>query len=215
MSVFRFLAVQCTLIACLDAGVLVNQPLVGGGILASQNDTKNPGGFGVFAVTYDNFTLASGATIGEIDWIGGYFNPGTQSAISQFTITFYNDSSGIPGSAVSTLTSSSFNETADGSDGAIPIFTYAVTGALVGLGAGTYWVSIVPDLAFPPQWGWENGSGGDGNSYQLFFGQGSAQKQDQAFTLLDASATPEPATMALIGLGLGGVGLVARGRAKK
>ena len=70
--------------------------------------------------------------------------------------------------------------------------------------AGTeYWLSVYPDLGFPPQWGWSSGTGGDGISYQDFFGSRSQLGVDMAFDLTgNAAATPEPTTIGLAGSAL-------------
>ena len=65
-----------------------------------------------------------------------------------------------------------------------------------------YWLSIVPDIGFPPQWGWESGTGGDGAAYQCFLGScGPITTNDLAFTLLGAavSNTPEPSSLFMLG----------------
>ena len=49
------------------------------GLIASQNDT---GGLGNFATSYDNFTLGSATAINQVQWVGGYFNPPVQGAIT-------------------------------------------------------------------------------------------------------------------------------------
>src|SRR3954470_8191904 len=54
-----------------------------GAAAASQNDIS--GGNGNFATVYDNFTLASSATITGVAFTGVFFNPPTAAAISGFT----------------------------------------------------------------------------------------------------------------------------------
>ena len=74
-----------------------------------------------------------------------------------------------------------------------------------------YWMSIVPDMGFPPQWGWAAGTGGNGTSYQLFFGDRGPADGDRAFTL-SGGPVPEPASWALMIMGFGGVGAAMRSR---
>ena len=203
------------------AGVIYDQPVdpAGGGV-ASQNDTS--GGNGSFATTYDNFTLGTSAQVTGISWVGLTFNPPDDNpAITAFTISFYSDSGGVPGSVLESETiTGNANQTANGSLGGFPTFTYSASlSTALNASAGTeYWVSIVPDLSFPPQWGWSNGLGGDGQSYQVFFGSGSSLPGDRAFTLTgDAvSAVPEPSTLASAGIaGLFGLGFALRRRKAK
>jgi PEP-CTERM motif len=189
----------------LQAGVLYNQPFDGtGDWYASQNDT-NPGGFGNFATVYDNFTLAGGGNITGVQFTGAYANPPTQGTITAWTLDFYNDSAGSPGSIIATGTfSGTGNETLLGTFAGYPTYTYELDFGAYGVGPGTYWLSVVPDLGFPPQWGWSTGTGGDGVMYQNFFGVLSTYKNDMAFTILGTtSGVPEPASMALAGLGFG------------
>jgi hypothetical protein len=194
-----------------SADLLYNQAYDGsGGLLASQNDTS--GTFGAFATTYDNFTLPNLSYVTGVAWTGGYFNPPTQGTITAFTLQFYSDNAGTPGPSVySTFISGTAGETLLGG----AIYTYSATlGSAFTANAGTqYWLSIVPDLGFPPQWGWADGTGGDGAGYQVFFGAGAATANDMAFTLTGI-ATPEPFTFGLIGVGLAGIALAKFRRAR-
>jgi VPDSG-CTERM motif len=70
-------------------------------------------------------------------------------------------------------------------------------------------MSVVPDLAFPPQWGWSGGTGGDGVSYQDFEGTRSASASDMAFTLNGGPAGVPDAGSTLSLLGFASLGLVA------
>ena len=79
--------------------------------------------------------------------------------------------------------------------------------------AGTqYWLSVVPDMGFPPQWGWATGTGGDGTAYQDYFGTLSQQGTDFAFSLVGnpVSATPEPGSMLLMATFLMALGPIVR-----
>lgn len=96
-----------------------------GNLYTSQNDTT-PGGFGNFATTYDDFTLTgAGASLNEVDFVGGYFNPAAQGPISAFTLTLYGDNAGIPGGALAAgVFSGTGNETYLGSPGGFPTYSY-------------------------------------------------------------------------------------------
>ncbi len=193
------------------AGVLYTQPYDGtGNMYASQNDTT--GGNGNFATVYDNFTLGGNSTINDVAWTGGYFNPPNQGAITQFTVTFYADNAGQPGASLASL---SVAGTANETLLAGPIYTYDLAVTFAAAGGTQYWLSIVPDMGFPPQWGWATATGGDGVSYQDFFGVRSANNADFAFTLNGTPGVPEPVSFSLAGIGLGLVGLASWKRRKQ
>ena len=191
------------------ADVLYDQPYTAFAPLPSQNDTTL---FGNYATVYDNFTLAANSTLTSVDWYGGYFNPPSQGVITGFTITIYQDNAGTVGASYATVTiPGNANETFVGFDsippGDIPAYSYSsITGAIPLLGGTQYWMSIVADAAFPPQWGWEDGSGGDGTAYRTFFGVTDPYPADFAFTLngtpTDVVAVPEPSSLVVLGAGL-------------
>ncbi len=189
------------------AAVLYSQPYDNQGILnASQNDA---GGLGNFASTYDNWNISPGGlyTINEVKFTGGYFN-GDPGTITGWTVNVYFDSAGQPGSLQHTAH-------IDGNGGESllgdNIYTYDITGlSFQELSGIPYWLSVVPDLKFPPQWGWATGTGGDGIAYQDFFNNRSQLGADQAFEL-DGTAVPEPGTLVMLGTGvLGLAGAIRR-----
>ncbi len=203
--------VALALAGAADAGVspsaLFSQPWDGAyNLFASQNDTG--GGNGAYATVYDNFLLSKGSKISQIDFTGGYFN-GTQAPIAGFTVTIYGDSAGAPGSSVySEFVAGTAGEAATGVD---QVFSYSLAADYAAAGHTKYWLSIVPDIAFPPQWGWGTSTGGDGAEIQNFFGSPSTLSTDAAFTL-SGSGAPEPAAWALMLVGLGGLGAALRSR---
>jgi hypothetical protein len=171
--------------------------------VSSQNDTT--GGFGHFSTTYDNFTLTATSDITSVEWYGSYFNPPTQGTITGFTVDFYADDSGIPGAVLGSTGDVAGNagETfVTNDDGGDPTYLYSLDTTFVALAGTQYWLSIVPDLGFPPQWGWETGTGGDGAAYQCFLGTCAATTSDQAFALFGGSpvtgTTPEPGAVLLL-----------------
>lgn len=196
---------MCLAFGITAAQAQVNQPYDGSGnVFASQNDTA-VGGFGNFATTYDDFTFNSTTTTTGISWVGGYFN-GSQAPISSFDITFYLDNGGVPGSAIA---AGNFGGNANETVISDPIYSYSVAWNPFTFSAGTYFVSIVAEIPFPPQWGWATSAVGNNGGYQDFFGTGSATGVNNAFSI---QTTPEPASMAAIGMGL--VAILRR-RAKK
>ena len=137
------------------SSVLYSQPWSGtGSVWASQNDTAS---LGNFATVYDNFHFGPAAAPGQ---------PGNPIATGTF--------SGNGDEKLCQVVSGT------------PICFYD----LMGLGSillapnAQYWISLVPDLSFPPQWGWATGTGGEGRAWQCFFGTCGPLATDMAFTLL-------------------------------
>jgi hypothetical protein len=194
------------------ANVLYSQPWDGGGnLFASQNDTT--GGNGNFATVFDDFTLSSASNLNGFDFTGGYFNPPAQGPITGFTLTFYADAAGAPGAAIASgFFPGTGNETFLNANSGFPTYEYSLFFNNFPVAAGTYWASIVPDLGFPPQWGWATSAVGNNNAYQTFLGTTSPLGVNMAFDVLGAPGVPEPATWGLMLVGFGLVGSSLRRR---
>jgi hypothetical protein len=177
-----------------------------GGAYASQNDNVN--GNGNFATSYDNFTLSASTSLSSVEWVGSYFNPPTQGTITAWTLNIYSNNGGIPGTSLyQTVVSGNGSETFLQNDNiGDPTFLYTLPVNFSATAGTEYWISVVPDLSFPPQWGWETGTGGDGAAYQCFLGSCGAVPNDLAFALFGGtSTTPEPGTLILLGSGILGL----------
>jgi hypothetical protein len=180
------------------------------GTWASQNDI---GGLGNFATVYDDFTLGFHGLVTDVEWQGQYFNPATTGTITAFTLTFWDDNANQPGAALLSQTiAGNAGETFAGTGSFGPAYNYAtnLTTPFVAFAGTKYWLSIVPDLTFPPQWGWNIAS--FGNSYQDFQGTRFNRGYDEVYSLT-GQEVPEPATMTLFGIGMGVAALRRRRKA--
>ena len=143
-----------------NADVLFDQAYDGSGFAASsQNDTG--GGNGNFATVYDDFSVAADSNITGLTFTGIFFNPPEVGDITGFTVNVYDDAANQPGSVLS----STFFGGNGGQACADVTCTYSLGLTFSASAATTYWLSIVPDLSFPPQWGWAESF--DGNAIYL------------------------------------------------
>ena len=195
-----------------NAGALYQQAWDGSSnFYASQNDS---GSNGNFATVADDFKLSSASTVTGVEFVGAFFNPATAMTINNFTINFYADNAGKPGAQVGTA-SGAPTVVSLGSPGGYPTADYTVGVGSLDLNAGAYWVSIVPDLTFPPQWGIGTSATGNNNAQQTFFGTTTDLGINAAFSIDGTAGVPEPASWALMLLGVSGVGAALRTRRRK
>jgi MYXO-CTERM domain-containing protein len=196
-----------------SAGMIYSQPTNEANGFASQNDTS--GGLGNYATVYDDFTLPAAAIVTGVEWDGVFFNFRILGTITQFTLAFYANNAGTPGTLLlSESTPGNANQTSLGTVNVIdPLFSYSATlPTPFAASAGTeYWLSIVPDLGFPPQWAWAEGTGGTGTAYQVFRGRPINLGNDVAFSLDGNLVSSAPAPPSVIPLLTGALGLLGYG----
>lgn len=205
------------------AGTVYSQPGTQG-CAPSCWTSHYAGGSGFRA--YDDFTLASAATITSVTWQGIYI-PSSSTAVApapdttSWSIGFFADSSDFPSGSLygATLPAASVTTTLIGPStfGTQPVNLYSFTATLPGgfaAAAGTkYWfspLSLAP--SFNPFFSWSASTAVyDGLTAQTYSGGTNYNRSDdRAFSL--TASVPEPATWALMVGGFAAVGVGMRRR---
>jgi len=186
-----------------DIQLYVQPPTLDGSGWASQNDI---GGLGNFATVYDNFRIYQTIPyiLDDVEWFGLYNGNGN---ITGWTISLYADAGMAPGASIwsqhFSVSYAGYMESCNLPNGMCAYDMDNIMNGYLLMPNTTYWLSVVPDMAFPPQWFWGTGLNGDGLAFQDFNGGRSQLSVDFAMNI--QGVIPEPGTLILLGTGILGL----------
>lgn len=188
------------------AATVYEQPHDSSGTLFQSSSSMNDYDRFVF----DSFSIASGATITEVHWRGGYMIPPVypSTPVADFSVTFLASNGSQPDIVEPPIASYEWytgignaGETPAGSfDGvAMYDYSYLLPTPFVAVAGQTYWIEIAALQGGVPGWGIAAGSGGDNQHWGSFInGPGGTNylqyTGDSAFALI--AAGPDKYTLA-------------------
>lgn len=198
----------------MSAAILYGPTPIGSSVRSSDFGSNNQSGFRAF----DNFTVASGATVQKVTWSGLWIDfasptpaPAPAPDVLTWDLAFYADNGGVPGAELSFQSFAAADVTSTFQGNAVfsinglfnvALYQYSVdlTNPFLAAPATQYWFSVLARSAdFNPAFALRGAVGGDDSSYQQQLGPGlsivnaNAVARDRAIVL--EGTVPEPGTL--------------------